>query len=224
MVPVDGKPLLERQLELLTQLGIGKIIVVTGYLEEKISDSRITKVHNAKYDTTNMVYSLMCAEEYLGGDVIVAYGDIVYSEQVLQKLLQSKQEMVIASDEKWLSYWQKRCEDPLSDAETFKKGPGNHVKSLGQVPSSTEDIEGQFIGLMKFSEHGCRRLKEEYNAAKKSNAWESGRTLQNAYMTDILNYFAVNGELQYVSIQRGWFEVDTPSDLEIASRKLSKHQ
>jgi choline kinase len=224
MVPIGGKSLLKRQLDLLTQVGIEKIIVVTGYLEEKISDPRITKVHNAEYDTTNMVYSLLCAEEYLEGDVIVAYGDIVYSEQALQKLLQSNKDMVIASDEKWLSYWQKRCEDPLSDAETFVKGPDNHVELLGQAPSSVDDIEGQFIGLMKFSEHGCRRLKEEYNTAKKSNAWESGRTLQNAYMTDILNYFAVNGELQYVSIQRGWFEVDTPSDLELASRKLSTHQ
>ncbi|GAA5522413.1 phosphocholine cytidylyltransferase family protein [Aliifodinibius salicampi] len=222
MVPVDGKPLLGRQLDLLTQLGIEKNIVVTGYLEEKIADPRITKVHNTEYDTTNMVYSLFCAKNYLSGDVIVAYGDIIYSEQVLQKLLQSEKDMVIASDEAWLSYWQQRCDDPLSDAETFKKGAGNRVESLGQTPSSTDDIEGQFIGLIKFSENGCQRLKEEYATANKSDAWESGRTLQNAYMTDMLNYFALKGELHYVPIQRGWFEVDTPRDLKIASDQISQ--
>jgi choline kinase len=224
MVAIAGKTILERQVEVLNQLGIKKIIVVTGYLEEKISDLRIKKVHNPEFDTTNMVYSLMCARDYLEGDVIVSYGDIVYSNNVLQKLMNDDSDMVITSDEEWLPYWQKRFDDPLSDAETFQKGPGQSVISLGQKPSSKDEVEGQFTGLMKFSAKGCQSIKKVYDDCLKSecseNAWGSGRSLRNAYMTDILNHLAQIQQLHYVPIQRGWFEVDDSSDLEIANRNI----
>lgn len=227
MVPVGGKPMLERQLDLLTRCGIKDIIVVTGYLEEKISDHRITKVHNPDFDTTNMIYSLFCAEEYLRGNIIVAYGDIIYSEEVLKKLMQSKKDMVIASDQEWLQYWQRRFDDPLSDAESFVKGPDERVRSVGQVPGSKDDIEGQFIGLIKFSEKGCQKLKQAYKQCENSdtcavNAWDSSRSLRNAYMTDILNHFAREGALNYIPIRRGWFEVDDTKDLEIANNRINK--
>lgn len=226
MVPVDGKPMLERQLDLLTKCGIEDIVVVTGYLEEEISDHRITKVHNPDFDTTNMIYSLFCAEEYLGGDVIVAYGDIIYSEEVLKKLMRSEKDMVIASDQEWLQYWQRRFEDPLSDAESFIKGPDESVRSVGQTPGSKNDIEGQFIGLIKFSEKGCQQLKQAYYQCRNNdtcamNAWDSNRSLRNAYMTDILNHFALRGGLNYIPIQRGWFEVDNTKDLEIANNRFN---
>jgi len=224
MVPIDGKPILERQIEVLNKSGIEDIVVVTCYLNEKISDSRIAKVHNREYDTTNMVYSLMCAREYLRGKVIVSYGDIVYSQNVLQQLMKDDQEMVVASDEKWLPYWKKRFDDPLSDAETFKKGGGGSVLSLGQFPASTNDIEGQFIGLMKFSKDGCKKMKQAYDRCKSSgaveNAWGSGRELTNTYMTDILNHFARRNLLHYIPIERGWFEVDNATDLRIANKEI----
>ncbi|MDR8393040.1 phosphocholine cytidylyltransferase family protein [Aliifodinibius sp. S!AR15-10] len=225
MIPVDGKPMLEWQLEVLVESGIENIIVVTGYLEDKIDDLRITKVHNSVYDSTNMVHSLFCAEKYLEGKVIVSYGDIIYSKRVLQKLMDNEQDMVVASDMQWLPYWQKRCSDPLSDAETFETGPWQTVLSLGGEPNATEEIDGQYIGLTKLSDRGCRLVKEAYHncrdhSKRADDAWGSGRDLRNAYMTDLLNHFARTRELFYTPIQRGWFEVDTPMDLDIAYRQI----
>lgn len=225
MVSIDGKPILERQIEVLDKCGIQNIIVVTGYLEEKITDPRLTRVHNSEFGTTNMVFSLMCARKYLENNVIVSYGDIVYSRGVLQKIMESDKDLVIASDEVWLNYWEQRFDNPLSDAETFQKGPNKTVLSLGQTPQSPAEIEGQFTGLMKFSDSGCKTLKQAYDSCKdgpcSENAWNSGRTLRNAYMTDILNYFANKNQLHYVPIQRGWFEVDDRSDLEIANKNIT---
>lgn len=225
MVEVADKPILEWQIDTMISCGIDNIIVVSGYREEEIIDLRVKKIYNRDYETTNMVYSLFCAREYLKRDVIVSYGDIVYSQNVLQKLMQSDKDMVIASDEEWLPYWKQRCEDPLSDAETFKKGTGRIVETLGQVPSLTEDIEGQFIGLMKFSEAGCLKLKQAYDQhmhhQSSENAWGSSRKLRNAYMTDILNHFACHERLYYVPIRREWFEVDNITDLEIANNKIN---
>lgn len=226
MVQINGKPILEWQIDLFTEAGIENIVVVTGYLEDKIQYPQITKVHNADYASTNMVYSLFCAEEYLQGDVVISYGDIVYSEEVLQKLMDSDDDIVIASDEEWLPYWKQRCDDPLSDAETFQKAANSKVHSLGQEPESAEDIEGQFIGLTKLTDKGSVMLRQAYFSCKcekfcTENAWESNRSLHNAYMTDLLNSLAGDDKLSYTPIHRGWFEVDTPSDLAVAEKGIT---
>ncbi|MDZ7717074.1 MAG: NTP transferase domain-containing protein [Balneolaceae bacterium] len=38
MVEIAGKPILNHQLDVLTEAGIENIVVVTGYLEEEIRD------------------------------------------------------------------------------------------------------------------------------------------------------------------------------------------
>ncbi len=226
MVEIASKPMLDWQLDVLTEAGIENIVVVTGYLDGKIDDPRIEKVHNEEYNSTNMIYSLFCAEKYLQGDVIISYGDIIYSEEVLSKVMNSEEDIVVASDEEWLPYWQQRCDDPLSDAETFRKGANNRVLTLGQKAKSIDEIEGQFTGLIKLSGEGCLDYKATYHTCKEDlecleNAWESGRSLRNAYMTDILNHLAGEGKVHYTPIQRGWFEVDNQRDLQIANREIN---
>jgi len=227
MVEVGNKPMLQWQFETLKSCGIENIVVATGYLEDKIPGEGITKVYNENYASTNMIASLFKGEEYIKGDVIISYGDIIYSEDVLNSLMDNPNDIVIASDEEWQPYWESRCDDPLDDAESFKKGEDGKVQSLGQKPESKEDVEGQFIGLIKLSQNGCEELRSVYHACKddqecSENAWGSGRSLANAYMTDIMNYLASLGKLYYQPIHRGWFEVDNKRDLAIADERITE--
>jgi L-glutamine-phosphate cytidylyltransferase len=225
MVEVAGKPLFIRQLETLKKCGIKNIVVATGYKEEVIPGEDVTKIFNKNYATTNMIESLLCAEKYIKGDLIISYGDIIYSESVLKSLMENKNDIVIASDEEWRPYWESRCEDPLDDAESFEKGEGGKVRSLGKKAKKLEEIEGQYIGLIKLSPVGCTMLKNEYHSCKNdikcnNNAWNSGRDFKNAYMTDLMNFMASKGKLHYHPIFRGWFEVDNHKDLYIANKGL----
>jgi len=225
MVEAAGRPLLLWHLDTIEACGISKIGLVAGYKAEKITDSRVTKIINDRYATTNMIESLFAAESWLSGDVIIAYGDIVYSSEVLRAMMEDDRDVVIACDEDWEEYWSQRFEDPLSDAETFVKGPDGTVSTLGKKTTDRTEVQGQYIGLIKLSSNGCNRIKELYHAAKndseqQNNAWGSGRTLEMAYMTDLLNYLASNQELYYKSIHRGWVEVDDHSDLEVAKNQL----
>ncbi len=227
MVEVAGKPLFERQLETLKKCGIDNIVVATGYKEEVIPGDGVTKVYNKDYAATNMIASLFCAEEHIKGNLIISYGDIIYSENVLNSLMENENDIVIASDEDWHPYWESRCEDPLDDAESFEKGEGDKVRSLGKKANSIEEIEGQFIGLIKLSPEGCRILKEEYHSCNndetcRKNAWNSGRELKNAYMTDLMNHLASQEKLHYASINRGWFEIDNRKDLNVAEHLIKE--
>ena len=61
--------------------GIDDIAVATGYRADQIKALGCRTFHNPKYDQTNMVASMMAGESWFDGqsDLIVAYGDIVYS-------------------------------------------------------------------------------------------------------------------------------------------------
>jgi L-glutamine-phosphate cytidylyltransferase len=225
MVEVRNKPIIMHQLDTLDKAGVKDIIAVCGYREDQINDYRLRKVINSRYASTNMVVSLFCAEELIKAPVLICYGDIIYSPQVLAQVVEAEGDIVIASDGKWLEYWQERCEDPLSDAETFQKTDDGKVLSLGKKAATIDEIQGQYIGMIKFSEKGWEMARQAYHDCKKSadcsiSAWGSGRDFDNAYMTDFLNHFASQGLLHYTEIQRGWFEVDNHEDLQVANREL----
>ncbi|MCH8555208.1 MAG: phosphocholine cytidylyltransferase family protein [Schleiferiaceae bacterium] len=230
MVEVAGASILSRQIATLKACGIQNIVIVGGYLHEKLPTDGVIKVVNHEFAETNMIYSLHCAKDHLKGHVIVSYGDIFFDEKVLQKLMASPYDIAIASDQLWEQYWEKRFAEPLSDAETFAIHPATaQVLSLGQKPKSRSEIQGQFIGLLKFSETGIQQFQTAYNACAadescKANAWHSGRPLEKAYMTDILNDLAGQGVLYFEPIDRGWFEIDDVDDLRVAERELQFFQ
>ena len=223
MVEVKGKPILERQLELFSQIKISTKIVVAGYLSEKINSDNIIKIINDDFESSNMVYSLMLAKFFLKGNIIISYGDIVYKKEVIEALMNDPRDIVIASDSKWEDYWSERFENPLDDAESFVKGKNKMVKSLGQKETNLDNIEGQFIGLIKLSDKGCNDIISAYNecdslSSSFKNSRGSHRSLKLAYMTDLLNFLAKKDKLYFNEIERGWVEIDDLKDLEIANK------
>lgn len=113
LVKVKDISILEIQVKTLLKSGVKEIIVVTGHNNDKIKNPRIIKIFNKDFNSTNMVFSLMCAKDFLEDDVIISYGDIIYKQEILNKLLDHKEDIVVASDKSWLNYWSKRFDDPL---------------------------------------------------------------------------------------------------------------
>ena len=130
MVEVNGKSMIERQLDVMRGYGIKDedITIVAGYrsdvLIKKFLNTDIRVIKNEQFETTNMVYSLMCAGNQMKAeeDIIVSYGDIIYDETVFRKILSAQDTMSVIVDDGWYEYWSERCENPLDDAETLKIG------------------------------------------------------------------------------------------------------
>ena len=115
-------------------------------------------------------------------------------------------------------------ENVLSDVESFSTHDKNFVKELGKKPKSLNKIEGQYIGLIKLSAKGSKIMADtlqEGVSEDDENIWNSGKNFRDAYMTDLLNYFAKNKILKYCEINRGWFEIDSPSDLDYCEKEIS---
>jgi choline kinase len=213
LVEVDGVSLLDRQLAVLATAPIQPIVLIGGYRVEMLKRSGIEIRANPRYAETNMVWTLFCAEEDLEGDVLLCYGDIVYSREILEALLNSKADIAVAIDLDWESYWRARNEDPLADAETLKLAADGQILEIGQKPKSLAEIEGQYMGLMKFSPKGTQLLKKTFHDAKSTGALR-GKSLEKAYMTDLLQAMIdLHYRLDAVPVHGGWVEVDTVSDL-----------
>jgi len=216
MVELNGKSLIEYQLDLFEKFNFSDINVVTGYLGEKIDLDAIKKFNNLHYDSTNMVATLFCASELFDGedDILISYGDIVYNHKVLKAIEESSEKVNVVIDKDWRSYWEARMDDPLQDVETLKIGVNGNIIELGKKPNTYEDIQGQYIGLIKIRKDAVKQVKNYYYNLDQSAAYD-GQTFDNMYMTSFLQMMADNIlPLSPVYIEGGWIEVDEPTDLE----------
>ena len=213
MVEVDGISLIDRQLAVLQTEGLEDIVMIGGYKAEMLRRYGVKLKINPRYYETNMVWTLFCAEDELEGEVIVSYGDIVYSREILQSLLQSKADIAVTIDKDWKSYWSARNEYPLNDAETLKLREDETIIEIGQKPRSLDEIEGQYMGLMKFKPDGLKYIKEIFHSAIESDEILS-KPVKYAYMTDLLQAVIKSGyPVTAVPVHGGWVEVDTIDDL-----------
>lgn len=219
LVEVDGRSLLDRQLDVLGSEAVRPIVLVGGYRGDLLRRPGTTLKFNPRFADTNMVWTLFCVEQELDGEVIVAYGDIVYSRANLRALLDSSADIAVTVDLDWESYWRSRSDDPLSDAETLRLGPDGQILELGRKPRTLAEIEGQFMGLMKFSASGVKQLRRTFNQARSEGSLQ-GKPVEEAYMTDLLQSMIDAGyQVKSVSVHGGWVEVDTVADLESATTR-----
>src|SRR3972149_8258746 len=115
-----GKTLIERQIKIIKEAGIDDIIIVVGYMPDKIECSGCIKVENKEYDKTNMVESLFCTRNHWDDGIVVSYGDIIYELKVLKQLMDSNNAINVVVDLNGTSYFKDRFgDDFLSETESL---------------------------------------------------------------------------------------------------------
>ncbi len=219
MVEIDGISLIDRQLAVLKSEGLDNITMIGGYKLDMLKKKGIKLKVNPRYFETNMVWTLFSAEKELEGDVIVSYGDIVYSREILRALLKSTADISVTIDKEWESYWRVRNENPLDDAETLKLRADGTIIEIGKNPQSLDEIEGQYMGLMKFSAKGLRQIKEVFHSAVRAGEL-LGNAVENSYMTDLLQVLINLGNpVTAIPVYGDWVEVDTIDDMKCSITK-----
>ncbi len=224
MVKLFGKSLLEWQIEKFRKIGIKDISVVTGYKKELISMDGIKIYHNKNFEKTNMIETLFCAEKEIDETVIVSYGDIIFQDNVVQQLIESKDDFSVVIDKEWKKYWDIRFDNPLDDAESLILDSKNFIKNIGQKTITLDEIQGQYIGLMMFKGNSIEIIKKFYEKMKKlskinGNPLNSNLPFELSYMTDFLQGLVnENNKLKAILIKNGWLELDSIQDYEIYNK------
>ncbi|MDM5129720.1 phosphocholine cytidylyltransferase family protein [Aeromonas piscicola] len=206
---LHGKPLLEYQLAALKGAGITDIAVVTGYMKEALASYELVEFHNPRWAETNMVASLCCAREWLmNKECIVSYSDIFYTSEAVTALLSNNDDVAITYDPNWLSLWRQRFSDPLSDAESFKLDDEHYLTEIGNKTTDATLIQGQYMGLLKFSPVGWEQV-EKYRAKLPISMQD------NMHMTGTLNAMIQQNHIKIRAFpyEGQWGEIDSPEDL-----------
>lgn len=219
LLQVQEKSLLEWQIDAFLKNGISSISIVCGYLQEKINHPKIhRKLLNSDWETTNMVYSLMQADEILEkDDCIISYSDIFYTPSCLKKLKECTDSFAITYDPHFEQLWSKRFENPLEDLETFELNDNQNLISIGKKPSSLDEIRGQYMGLIKISSSKWREVKNLLALDQVG--------LKKLDMTSLLNICLQKKiQIKAISIENDtWGEVDFVSDLNLYNQ-LTTHK
>jgi choline kinase len=209
LVELEGKPLIERQIAALRRGGVDEIGVVRGYRAEMIDFAGLSYFANERWAETNMVMSLASAAPWLrSGAVIVSYADIFYRSELVRSLVDVPGELVISYDRAWRRLWSRRFADPLADAETFRIGAAGQLLEIGGKTTRIEDIEGQYMGLLKFT----------------PPAWSAVEALLSTLDAPVRDRLDVTGLLRRLLTRQEfpiatfgtdgqWGEIDNPEDV-----------
>ena len=221
MVELFGKNLLDWKIDVLKECGISDIIIITGYMSDKINVKQVRFYENKLFETTNMVETLFCAREEFNDSLLIIYGDIIFEKKVLEKILKSEDEISLVTDENWKEYWKIRFKDPLDDAESLELDQEGFIQSIGQKVKVFDEISGQYIGLIKFSKKYTQKILEFYDKMKEKSKTEknplnANLPFEKSYMTDFLQAMINSGfKVKAVPVKNGWLELDSIEDYNI---------
>ena len=228
MVEVAGRPILHHQLRALRHHGINEIVIVRGYLGDRISPDvpdGVTFIDNPNYASHQILLSLFAAGTAFTGDCIVSYADIVYHPDAVATLLASPASATLIVDRQWQRAYEGRTDHPLSEAELCftTRQTERLVRKVGKRTSEDEGSRkplGEFIGLAKFTAPYVARMWARYDRAlARGRDQPVGRatSLDRAYLTDLLNVgLAEHDPIIAATIDGRWREIDTVQDLERA--------
>jgi choline kinase len=213
-----GKPLLQWQVEALRSAGMQSITVIGGYRKELLASESYQLIDNPDWASTNMIATLRRASMLLRQvPCLVAYSDIVYRPDRVKALAEADADIAISYDTEWRTLWNARFENPLSDAETFRQQDG-WLTDIGTKPQRISDVEGQYVGLLKFTPIGWRQVEQVL----------SSLNLEIQRRTDVTNLLRILLErgirVRCVAGAGAWCEIDDSGDVHLYQRSLDESE
>ena len=216
LTTIAGKSLLDWQLGALRAAELRQIALVRGYHAECLQPAGCKFYENPLWERTNMVATLACAEEWLGQhSCLVSYSDIVYHPQILGQLVNHSADLVVSYDQNWLKLWSERFTNPLADAETFRFDEKGFLTAIGGRAKALEEIEGQYMGLIKMTPKGWNHVRVLLNSLPPE---ETNQLDMTSMLQRLLNK---NVQVAVTPINGRWCEVDHEKDLQIYEHRLA---
>ena len=226
MLDFGGKTLLQRQLFSYKKSGIDDFSLIRGYKKNKINYKGIRYFDNDDYKNNNILNSIFYAEDIIDDNIIISYSDILFEPFIVQRTLDSDHDISVVVDIDWKNYYIDRKEHPLTEAENVIFNSNNEVVKIGKIATEKEEVHGEFIGMIKLNQRGCKIFKENFHRVKKlywNKPFQRAKIFQKAYLTDMIQELVDIGvKVHCVVIKRGWKEIDTVEDYKKALVEFNK--
>jgi len=227
MLDINGKPLLQRQMEILNLSGVGDVTFISGYRSDLLGVDGVKVATNPDWKSTGEMKSIGCADPAYDGRTLLAYSDILFDQDALAKLLGTEAGIAIMVDRTYDSKADKldRMADlvelksaPAHGRRSLERTPGRVVKIGKKVPADQANCE--FAGLALFDKSGFERLLNVYREVltKHGNKpFHEASSPVTASLTDMLQELINQGEeVVGVEVSSGWMEIHSFNDYKLA--------
>jgi choline kinase len=206
LLPVGAKTILDLQIDNLNRCGINNITIVTGFCEEMIKKrygKSVKYISNHLFETTNSIYSLWLALKNINEGVIVLNSDVVFHQDILEKLLTSQYADAITV-----------CfHDNMGEEEMKVKVKDERVVDISKA-MDLKVADGENVGIVKFSSEGLRILYQMTDNLVMDGVVNAWAPLAFQKICSFYNLYAVSTE------GLPWTEIDFPEDLERARKEI----
>ena len=223
---VKGRRILDWGLEALNAGGLTDIVFIGGYRIDivKTAYPDFTYCHNSDWPNNNILESLMHAEFHMDDGFVCAYSDILYTERVVSRLMESEHDVTLVCDTDWRTRYKKRTEHPEDDGEKMLV-IGNAVSTVNRTMPS-EDADGEYIGIARFTPDGAMALRDAYHESRETfgnGPFQAAATFRKAYLIDLYQHMIESGHLIHASFTAGeYMEIDTNQDFQIAREEWDR--
>jgi len=227
MLDINGKPLLQRNVETLHISKLYDISIIRGYQKDSFDIEAIQYFDNPKYQSEGILSSIMCAQNQMDSKTLLIYSDILFENSLVEHLKSVESDFVVVVDNSFRRTAKRNKK--LDLVITKEKLPsGNRiltyerlyqVERIGSV-FPEEAASAEFIGMAMLSEKGSRIFKKEYHdalVAYKNNPFYESESIYQASLEDFLQHLIELGyRVEAMQVNSGWMEVHTLDDYKYA--------
>lgn len=207
LVPVNGKPIIIKQIENLYENGIFDITIVSGYKADVLKKAVLQKfptikiIESVDYATTNNMYSAYLGLKTIGTtDLVMMNADVFFDASVITELLLPKYDNAIVTD----------IGNYIEESMKVIEESGRLIAISKTI--SKADALGSSIDVYKFDSEGTFAF---YNKCREYIEWKREmKKWSEVALNDILSQICFKA----CPLNGRWYEIDTFSDLCLAEK------
>jgi L-glutamine-phosphate cytidylyltransferase len=206
LTTIAGRAILDYQLAALRQCGINDVVIVVGYLADRIReavDGAVRCVENREFAATNSSYSLWLARHHLRDGFVHLNSDLLFEPRMLQALLDAPAENAVVVERR------------VRDGSDMMKAAMDGGQILRMGKQLTDGV-AEVVGPAKFGADGASMLFDDLDrrvAAGQRNQWAYGVFGE---LAPALGFSGVDNPGCF------WAEVDTVADAEDAELRIPR--
>ena len=217
LIEFGGKTLLEWHVQRLTEAGVKRLVVVTGYKHDLVSGAlgplrdqyaiKIREVVNEHFTEGSVLSLAVSLPDILAASppVLLLDGDVLYPAKMMRRLIESKHATALLLDRNYSTANDDPVLVPVRNGRPF-----DFVKKW----AGAAEIVGESVGLFKVAGADLPLLEEE---TKKRIAGER----RNDSYDEVLRALVHAGRFGCEDITGiRWTEIDFPEDVRFAEKEI----
>ena len=216
LIPVQGKTVLEWQIDELHRAGIDNITVVVGYnapmvealLADRYGPGRVRTRCNADYASTDNLVSCWLVRDLMDEDFILLNGDTLFTGGIVERLLAAPAAPVTVTVHCKAAY----------DADDMKVSlDGDRLLHVSKdIPLA--EVHGESIGMIQVRGKGPALFRDGLERAR------ADRACNWRWFLSVIDQLAGSGVVR-TCLTGGlpWCEIDYPADLDVARQVMADY-